>query len=134
MIKWFQKANKKENGFALVVTLIFSALLLLLAGTLISFANTEITIAGYLSEDINIYYLAEAGIEIGYAVLALNFNHEEQVTVEFPNGNVTITFSEYLDGKIITSQAVGSDSRKTISILVNHDPDDVLMITAWLRP
>ncbi len=126
--------RRDEKGLALVLILVFTGTLMLLGGTLISFAFNEILISNYQTEDIRIYYLAESGIETGFAILQLNYDHEEEITKILTGVTINITFSPNGQGKIITSIATGFDSRKTISVQVENDPTHGLVITKWLKP
>ena len=63
----------EEGGSALAAVLILTALLLMLGGILIGLSLNEHKIVAYREEELSLYYLTEAGIEVGLAALNADY-------------------------------------------------------------
>jgi len=81
---------KKQDGMALPLVLIFSAALLAFGAALLNYSLNERLIAGYYIQDIKKYYLAESGLEAGYAVLQDNFHFQGTLKGALDEGTFTV--------------------------------------------
>lgn len=64
------RRDDPERGSLLVMVAVYTAVLLMLGGALLTCAMTEQLIACNQEEEMRLYYIAEAGIEAGVAALA----------------------------------------------------------------
>ena len=119
----------------LVILLLFTATLLILGGALLNFALTEKLIALYNSSDVEKYYLAEAGLEIGIAILREDFYYQEPVHGSLGRGTYQVTFSDINEElRLITSEALVENDFLRLTLLVRGGPPEGLQIEEWIKP
>jgi len=83
---------KNEKGMALALVLIFTAILLILGTAVMNYAVNESLITGYNKNDIRLYYIVEAGLETGVAVLNDDFLAENHLNNAVAEGTFTVNF------------------------------------------
>lgn len=89
MLKFFRR---KDRGSVLVAVLIFTAVLLVLGAALLAHSVSEKLIAAYHLLDTKRYYVAEAGLEAGMAVLEADFNHREAFGGSLGGGTYAVRY------------------------------------------
>lgn len=123
---------------ALVLVLVFTALLLVLSSALLTNAVNEMLIANYNSDDIRLYYLAEAGVEAGIATLREDFSYSDPLSGTLGAGHYQVNFlAVNTDCKEIVATASLGQYSKTIRATVtlsesNGAGEDFLI--RWIRP
>lgn len=123
-----------DKGMALVLVLIFTGILLVLGGALITFALNEQLITTYQAQDFQQYYLAEAGLTAGLAALRQDYSCEGNFEGTLGEGSytVTITASDPLTRKV-TSCGTYEGYSCRLSVTVFREPEGPLYITEWQR-
>ncbi|MFO8192473.1 MAG: hypothetical protein R6U08_06875 [Bacillota bacterium] len=123
-----------EKGMALVLVLLFTGVLVIIGGAMINFALNDQLITNYQAQDLQKYYLAEAGLTAGLAALSQDFSCEGLFEGSLGGGTyrVTITASDPLTREI-TSSSSYEDCSCLLSIKVTRAPDGKLLITEWQR-
>lgn len=111
------------RGMALVLVMVFTAVLLLLGAALLNNALTETIIAGYQKQEFQQQYLAEAGLEAGIALLQEDFYYNQVLTGTLMNGSFRVIFENS-----------GADSRRIISAGTVDDFTYVLQLEVFLDP
>ncbi len=118
---------------ALPLVLIFSAALLAFGAALLNYSLNERLIAGYYIQDIKKYYLAESGLEAGYAVLQDNFHFQGTLKGALDEGTFTVTFIDISsDARLILAEGLFEDYSLQLKVLVENDPEQGPVITEWL--
>jgi Tfp pilus assembly protein PilX len=130
--------TQPEQGMALVLVLVFTAALLVLGGALLTNAVNEKLIANYNSDDIRLYYLAEAGVEAGIATLQKDFSYSETLSGTLDEGHYQVSFQAVNAGckEIVTTASLGHYTktiRVTMTLQETGDEEEVYLIR-WLRP
>ncbi len=123
----------KQGGMALPLVLIFSAALLAFGAALLNYSLNERLIAGYYIQDIKKYYLAESGLEAGYAVLQDNFHFQGTLKGALDEGTFTVRFIDISsDARLILAEGLFEDYSLQLKVLVENDPEQGPVITEWL--
>lgn len=123
-----------NDGMALVLVIVFSGLLIVLGCAAVTFAFNEKLTAGYHSEDIAKYYIAEAGIEAGFAALQNDFYFDQQITGFLNNGSFLVSFSDEESSRIIISEGTIGEYTLVLQVVVKNNPDQGAYIAEWIRP
>ena len=127
-------ADSREAGLVLVLVLVFTAALLLLGTALISTAASENLIAAYQGQDIRKYYLAEAGLEAGLALIRHDFYCEQVLTGNLMDGSYRVSFEDLsATGRIIRSAGTIGDFTLELEVYVELNPDGTITIGKWQR-
>ena len=141
-----------EKGMAVVLVLVFTGILMALGAALITNAVNEKLIAGYNTREIKLYYITEAGIEVGVATLHeartnntpfetfFVFDDNFEMQGDLGEGSYLVSFNEldqcpdnpYFVIEIISAGTLAENS-KTMTAVVTLD-EDSLTITEWQRP
>lgn len=123
---------------ALVLVLVFTAALLVLGGALLTNAVNEKLIANYNSDEIRLYYLAEAGVEAGIATLREDFSHSDKLSGTLGDGHYQVSFLDVnADCKEITATALLGHYTKTIRVTVTRQEsagEEEVYLIRWIRP
>ncbi len=110
------------RGMALVMVLVFSSALLLLGAALLTYSFNEKLIADYQQEEVQLYYITEAGLEAGLAALRRDFFHNGQISGPLNGGSFKTNFATPAPGKRgITSEGALGRYRKTITLIAEQD-------------
>ncbi len=140
-----------EKGMAVVMVLVFTGVLMALGTALITNAVNEKLIAEYNNRDIKLYYITEAGIEVGLALINeawennagaepfFVFDYDSEIQGVLGDGSYTVTFNElkycpeenYYVVEVI-SGAFLKEGSKTMTVIVTLDPENIT-ITEWQR-
>lgn len=116
------KLFSKQNGLVLAVLLLFSSALLLLGSALLSYSLNEMIIAAYQEEEIRLYYIAEAGLEVGLAALRRDFTHRERITGTLNGGTFQVDFTAPSPlVRRITSAAILGRYHKTLALIAEQE-------------
>ncbi|MGB4213749.1 MAG: pilus assembly PilX N-terminal domain-containing protein, partial [Dethiobacteria bacterium] len=81
------RRDDPERGSLLVMVAVYTAVLLMLGGALLTCAMTEQLIACNQEEEMRLYYIAEAGIEAGVAALACFFDYDRPISGSVGDGS-----------------------------------------------
>lgn len=123
---------------ALVLVLVFTAALMVLGTALISFAVNEKLITNYNSIDIRLYYIAEAGAEVGIAILKQDFDYNEEFKGAIGDGTYTVSFKPISSHqREITAVGTLEDYSKKLKVtveIVETSTGDIFKIREWHRP
>ena len=79
--------SEVDRGSVLVIVLVFTASLLILGGSLMTYAVNDKYIARHQEESTRLYYIAEAGIEAGVAALRKNYSFHLPIDREIDGGS-----------------------------------------------
>jgi hypothetical protein len=136
--KFSRLFSHDHEGMALVLVLVFTAALMVLGTALINFAVNEKLITNYNSLDIRLYYIAEAGAEVGIAILKQDFEYSGDLNGAIGGGTYLVSF------KTISSYqreitAVGSldgysKKLKVTAEIVETSTGEIFKIKEWHRP
>ncbi len=121
------KWGREDKGFALIMVLGFSTLLLFMGGALLSYSVQEQRISRFQEEEVRLYYAAEAGLELGLATLRQDFYREEELTGNFKEGEEGIEYQ-------VNFYQETSSSRRMVSTASQGDMDFNLSAVAVLQP
>ncbi len=121
--------QKTEAGFILVAVLIFTAALLILGSALVAYSTSEKRIAAYHRHDSALYYITEAGLEAGHAVIGNNFEHRDGFGGAMGEGAYTVNFVfPGADGdlgrhqrKVVSTGVLGGDTL-SLELICGVDP------------
>jgi len=123
-----------DRGMALVLVLIFTAVLLLLGSALLNNAVTELIIAGYQKQELQQQYLAEAGLEAGIALLQADFYYNQVLTGTLMDGSFRVIFEHNgADSRRIRSTGTVDGYRFELQVEVFLNPDGSLSYGQWKR-
>ncbi len=142
---------KKEQGMALALVLIFTATLLVLGTAVMTYALNETLITGYNKNDIRLYYIVEAGLETGLAVLNDDFFTEGHINGITGEGAFIVHFSNeyehysenhldheneeyYLNQaevRFIRSIGTLGEHSKVMTVAVTRDEKGQISIVRW---
>ncbi len=142
---------RKEQGMALALVLVFTATLLVLGTAVMTYAVNESLITGYNKNDIRLYYIVEAGLETGIAVLNDDFLAEGQLNGGTGEGTFIVHFSSeyehysenhldheneeyYLNQaevRFIRSIGTLGEHSKVMTAAVTQDEEGYLCILRW---
>ena len=81
------RRDDPERGSLLVMVAVYTAVLLMLGGALLTCAMTEQLIACNQEEEMRLYYIAEAGMEAGVAALACFFDYDRPISGSVGDGS-----------------------------------------------
>lgn len=127
-----------EKGMAMVLVLVFTAALLVMGTALISFAVNENLIAGYNALDIRLYYIAEAGVEAGIALLQDDFYYNSIVTGSLGEGSYNVTFRniDTFSRDIVSVGSLQGYSRTlSVTMELNSEPNNsTTTVRQWHKP
>lgn len=129
-----------EKGIVLVMLLIYTAVLLLLGSFYLNHVITELHISSNFEENIRAYYAAEAGIEMGFALLNENFYFESEglnIFEEIGEGCYEVFIGEIIEGeRQITSKSYINNARGIIKVTVTEAglPETGAVVKTWLKP
>lgn len=123
---------------ALVLVLVFTAALMVLGTALISFAVNEKLITNYNSIDIRLYYIAEAGAEVGIAILQQDFNYSEELNGTIGGGAYSVSFTTIgSHQREITAVSTLENYSKKLKVtveVIEAATGDIFQIKEWHRP
>lgn len=132
-----------DRGSALVMVLIFTAALLMIGSFFLRLSLTEARISSNHRDEVALWYLAEAGAEVGVGVLSKDFNHETPVEGEIGGGGYQVNFvippdPDYPflleDQRLVISRGNLYDREFTLQVLVWINPGNGMLITEVLTP
>lgn len=130
--------NCTDQGMALVLVLVFTAALLVLGTALITYAVNEKLIANYNSQDIRLYYIAEAGIETGIAALQQDFYYDGNLSGSLDGGSFTVSFKtvDSCNRDVISVGTLdGNKKTITLSMELKTDQDEpIAIVKEWYKP
>lgn len=116
------KLFSNRDGLVLAVLLIFSSALLLLGSALLSYSLNDMIIATYQEEEVRLYYIAEAGLEVGLAALRRDFTHRDRINGTLNGGTFQVDFTTPSAGiRRITSAAILGRYRKTLTLIAEQE-------------
>ena len=122
-----------QSGMALPLVLIFSAALLAFGAALLNYSLSDKTISGYYSQDVTKYYLAESGLEAGFAVLQNDFYYQGIICGSFDEGSFTVSFIDTApEIRLIVAEGKLGEYSLTLKMLVENDPVNGPVIIEWL--
>ena len=122
-----------QRGMALPLVLIFSAALLAFGAALLNYSLSDRIISDYYSREITKYYLAESGLEAGFAILQQDFYYSGMVSDNLDKGSFTVSFIDSAPEKrTIVSEGKLDDYSLTLKMLVENDPSNGPVIIKWL--
>ena len=122
-----QRINENK-GQALVTLLVFTAVALVIAGGIAMLAVSSTQSTSLYTQNINAYYLAEAGIENALIQLIRDSNYRGE-TLNLENGTVTITVSGR-DDRSITAVGDTGTYKRTIEVKGTYE-ENKFIITSW---
>lgn len=123
----------KQSGMALPLVLIISAALLGFGAALLNYSLNEKIIADYYSQDINKYYLAESGLEAGYAVLKEDFYYQGAISGSLDQGSFTVTFIDIApERRLVIAKGMLEEYSLELKMLVENKPASGPIIIEWL--
>ena len=123
-----------NRGMALVLVLVFTAVLLLLGAALLNNAVTEKIIAGYQKQEFQQQYLAEAGLEAGIALLQEDFYYNQVLTGTLMDGSFRVSFETGgAGGRRIRSAGTVDGYTVELQIEVFLNLDGSLSYGLWQR-
>ena len=123
-----------NRGMALVLVLVFTAVLLLLGAALLNNAVTENIIAGYQKQEFQQQYLAEAGLEAGIALLQEDFYYNQVLTGILMDGSFRVSFENSVaESRRIRSTGTVDDYTVELQVDVFLNPDGSLSYGQWQR-
>jgi len=123
-----------NRGMALVLVLVFTAVLLLLGAALLNNAVTENIIAGYQKQEFQQQYLAEAGLEAGIALLQEDFYYNQVLTGTLMDGSFRVSFENSVaESRRIRSTGTVDDYTVELQVDVFLNPDGSLSYGQWQR-
>ncbi len=121
-------------GMALVLVLVFTALLLLLGAALLTNALNEKLITTYQKQELQQQYLAEAGLEAGIAMLQADFYYNQPLTGALMNGSFRVTYENSgADSRRIRSAGTIDGFTYMLQIDVSLNPDGSITYGQWQR-
>lgn len=130
--------SRDHKGMALVLVLVFTAALMVLGTALISFAVNEKLITNYNSLDIRLYYIAEAGAEVGIAILKQDFDYNGEFNGAVGDGTYTVSFKTISSHqREITAVGTLEDYSKKLKVtveIVETSTGDIFKIREWHKP
>ncbi len=122
----------KQSGMALPLVLIFTTALLAFGAALLNYSLNERIIAGYYSQDINKYYLAESGLEAGYAILQKDFYYQGEISGSLEKGSFTVAFIDVPpQRRLIVAEGKLEQYSLELKMLVENDPISGPVIIEW---
>ncbi|HED24707.1 MAG TPA: hypothetical protein ENN91_06245 [Firmicutes bacterium] len=121
-----------DRGMALVLVLVFTGILVVLGGALITFSLNEQLITTYQAQDFQKYYLAEAGLTAGLSALRQDYSCEGDFEGTLGGGIYRVTITA-VDPHIreITSCSTYEGCSCCLAVKVYLEPDGTLYITEW---
>lgn len=123
-----------DRGMALVLVLVFTAVLLLLGAALLNIALNEKLITDYQKQELQQQYLAEAGLEAGIALLQIDFYYNQVLTGTLMDGSFRVTFENSgTDRRRIRSAGTVEEFTYMLQIEVYLNPDGSLSYGQWQR-
>ena len=124
-----------EKGMALVLVLVFSAVLMVCGTAMITYSVNEKMISNYQNQDTFKYYLAESGVEIGLAALQNDFFFDAEIRGTMTEGSFTVNFTDVTENeRVIISEGFLEDYCLVLHVTVKNDPEAGLIITDWTAP
>ncbi|MDW7740193.1 MAG: hypothetical protein SCJ97_09090 [Bacillota bacterium] len=121
-----------QTGMALVLVLVFTSLLLVLGAAVLNYAATETLIARYQVQDIEKFYIADAGIEAGLTALANDYYIGQTITGNIMDGIYHVTFINLSgDRRKVVSTGTIDEFSLTIEVSVSLCPEEGLIIENW---
>ncbi len=124
-----------RDGMALVPVLVFTAALLAFGAALLTYAVNEKLIADYYGQDTAKYYLAEAGIEAGLAVLQDDFYCDCEISASLGQGCFTVSFTDLAENRrLVNSAGRLDDYVLELQAVVEYCPAGGAVIVEWRRP
>lgn len=127
MKKRMQRTNENK-GQALVTLLVFTAVALVIAGGIAMLAVSSTQSTSLYTQNINAYYLAEAGIENALIQLIRDSSYRGE-TLNLENGTVTITVSGR-DDRSITAVGDTGTYKRTVEVKGTYE-ENKFIITSW---
>lgn len=136
--KFYRLFSRDHEGMALVLVLVFTAALMVLGTALISFAVNEKLITNYNSLDLRLYYIAEAGAEVGIAILEQDFDYNGEFNGAVGDGTYTVSFKTISSHqREITAVGTLEDYSKKLKVtveIVETSTGEIFKIREWHRP
>lgn len=125
--------RSNQRGMALPLVLIFSAALLAFGAALLNYSLNDKIISGYYSQDVSKYYLAESGLEAGFAILQNDFYYQGVICGSLDQGSFTVSFIDTAPEKrLIVAEGKLEEYSLTLKMLVENDPVKGPVIVEWL--
>jgi len=125
--------SSNQRGLALPLVLIFSAALLAFGAALLNYSLNDKIISNYHSQDVTKYYLAESGLEAGFAILQNNFHYQGVICESLDQGSFTVSFIDITpDRRLIVAEGKLEEYSLILKMLVENDPVNGLVIIGWL--
>ena len=146
MAEQLKHSGQTEKGMALVLVLVFTAILLSLGAVLITNAVSEKLIASYNTIDTKLYYITEAGAEAGIAAVnqvyaGEDFDLEIILSNSLNGGSFKVTFEEssndFIDEEryLVDIVSVGTlDNYNKVLTVTVHFLEDEANIHHWHKP
>ncbi len=142
---------KKDRGMVLALVMVFTATLLVLGTAVMIYAVSESLITGYNKNDIRLYYIVEAGLETGIAVLNNDFIKEGSLSGATGEGTFAVDFFDeyehynenhldfaneqyYLNSaevRFIRSKGTLGEHSKVMTIAVTQGDNGQVRILRW---
>lgn len=124
-----------EKGMALVLILVFTAVLMVCGTALFKYAVNEKLIANYHCQDIFKYYLAESGIEVGLTALQNDFYYATEIRGTLAGGSFTVNFEDISETeRMIISEGLLEDYCLVLRVVAINDPEKGLVLVDWNLP
>ena len=121
-----------EKGMALVLVLVFTAVLMVCGTALMTYAVNEKLIANYQGQDMVKFYLAESGVEVGLAALQENFYFDSEIRGTLPAGSFRVTFEDVTETeRRIISEGLIEDYSLVLNVTVHNDPEKGIVLSGW---
>jgi hypothetical protein len=135
---FFHLSHQRNQGMALVLILVFTAALMVLGAAIITFAVNEKLIANYNALDIRLYYIAEAGLEAGIAVLQEDFYETSVISGTMGGGSYNVSFiSIDTYSRDIVSVGELNGYTRTLYVtmeLLATDDNRAVFVRQWHKP
>ncbi len=123
-----------NRGMALVLVLVFTAVLLLLGAALLGNALSEKMITAYQEQELQLKYLAEAGLEAGIALLQTDFHYNQILSGTLMGGSFRVSFANSGTGsRLVRSAGTVDDFTYVLQIEIHLNPDGSLAYGRWQR-
>ena len=131
-------SHQHNQGMALVLILVFTAALMVLGAAIISFAVNEKLIANYNALDIRLYYIAEAGLEAGIAVLQEDFYENSLISGTMGDGSYNVSFKNidtYSRDVVSVGELNGYTRTLYVTMeLLTIDDNSTVFVRQWHKP
>jgi len=128
------KMSASEQGSTLLTVLMFGSALLVLGGFILSLALVENRIAHNHEKNSVLYYITEAGLEKGLAVLREDFFFSGEIEGKLGEGSYRVDIKEHSPGtRKIVSEGKLPPGKKELKLLVEASPFYLQALAAGQR-